>query len=78
MATWRARKTLKLGPRRLHYFRRYAATANGHSARGGFTSHGIYVHVPLLGPLTVNLTRRTWTWDNPGAGSVTGSWGRAR
>lgn len=65
---WRARKTLRFGSTRVHYFRRYSAAATSAQVHGGFTSHGIRV-----GPLTVNLTRRTWTYDTPGPGSATGS-----
>lgn len=65
--TWRARKTLRLGPAQAHYFRRYSASATTAQATGGFTSHGF-----KLGRLTVNLTRRTWTFDTPGPGSATG------
>lgn len=74
--TWRARKTWKIGPRRAHYFRRYSASANSVGARAGFTSHGFRLAVPLLGPLTINLTLKTWTWDNPGAGATSGQWGQ--
>lgn len=57
-ATYRARKAFKMGPSGAHYFRRYSATANADGARGGFTSHGFRVRVPILGPLTINLTKR--------------------
>lgn len=73
--TYRARKPLTIGPSWAHYFRRYSASVSAAGARGGFTSHGFRVRVPLVGPLTINLTNRTWTWDNPGPGSVSGGWG---
>lgn len=66
-ATWRGREVLRFGP----YFRRYSATANRDGVRGGFTSHGIRVRIPWLGPVTYNITTRAWTWDSPGPGSVT-------
>lgn len=77
--TYRAR----LNPRwprtgRSYYFRRYGVSLTRGSARGGFTSHGFRLYLPLLGPLTINLTARTWTWDSPGLGSVSRSWGEPR
>lgn len=69
-ATWRGREALWIGP----YFRRYSASANRDGVRGGFTSHGVRFRIPALGTLTVNFTNRTWTWDNPGPGSVSGGY----
>lgn len=76
---YRAREMFRLPRRGPHYyFRRYSAAINRDGARGGFTSHGFRVHVPVLGPVTINLTHRTYTWDNPGPGAVSGSWGSPR
>lgn len=66
-ATYRVREVWRLGP----YFRRYSGSADAGGVRGGFTSHGFRFRIPILGPLTYNITTRTWTWDNPGPGSVT-------
>jgi len=61
-----------------YYFRRYAVSLTRGSARGGFTSHGFHMRFGRLGPVTINLTTRTWTWDSPGRGSVSRSWGDPR
>lgn len=74
--TWRARHRQKFGPAWAHYFRNYSAKATSNTAKGGFTSHGFRVRVPVLGAVTINLTRKTYTWDNPGPGAVSGSWGK--
>lgn len=69
-ATYRVREVVWFGP----YFRRYSAAANAAGVRGGFTSHGVRFRIPWLGALTVNFTTRTWTWDNPGPGSISGGY----
>lgn len=66
MAKYRARKTWRFGP----YFRTYSASAGNGSSRAGFTSHGFRVRIPIVGPVTYNITHRRWTWDNPGPGSI--------
>ena len=70
---WHARKPLRIGP----YFRNYSATVDAAGARARFTSHGFRFPTPL-GPLTINLTNRTWTLDHRGRGAVSGSWGKGR
>lgn len=70
---FRAREQVRFGP----YFRTYAGTVDAGGARARFTSHGLRFRTPL-GRLTINLTRRTWSWDTPGPGSLSGSWGGDR
>ena len=69
-ARFRARKQWHIGPAWLRYFRNYSANLSRDSARVGFTSHGIRIHVPLAGPVTHNFTTGLTTWDTPGPGSV--------
>lgn len=75
-ARFRARKRWQVGPSWLHYFRNYAVSLTRGQSRGGFTSHGIRIRLPLLGPVTRNLTTGVTTWDSPGPGSI--SWGGRR
>jgi hypothetical protein len=70
MARFRARQKWRIGPTWLHYFRNYSANVSRDGARVGFTSHGIRVRIPLLGPVTRNFTTGLTTWDSPGPGSV--------
>jgi hypothetical protein len=69
-ARFRARKQWHVGPTWLRYFRNYSANVSVDGARVGFTSHGIRVRIPLLGPVTKNFTTKITTWDSPGCGSV--------
>lgn len=64
---YRARKTLRIGP----FFQRFAVSADTKTgkAKAGPTSNGISIKTPF-GRVTYNLTRRQWTWDNPGPGYV--------
>ena len=78
MARYRARTRWKIGPSWLHYFRNYSANIGEGRGRVGFTSHGIRIRLPLLGPVTRNFTTQTTTWDNPGPGSVSWSSRRSR
>lgn len=70
-ARFRARKRLNFGPPWLRYFRNYSMSASRDGARGGFTSHGIRIRIPLAGPFTRNFTTQTTTWDSPGPGGFT-------
>ncbi len=68
--SWGGRQRANFGPTWARYYRNYSARVSSDGLDGGFTSHGWRLRLPLLGPLSHNLTTGAWTWDTPGWGAL--------